>query len=46
MPCQKGTTMNLPPVLLGAIPAVRDPSKRTVAVYGHLDVQPAKKVPC
>ena len=36
--------LRLPPVVLGAIPAVPDPSKKTVCVYGHLDVQPAKKV--
>jgi nonspecific dipeptidase len=31
----------LPPILLGEFSA--DPSKKTVCVYGHLDVQPAKK---
>ena len=31
----------LPPILLGHFPV--DPAKKTVCVYGHLDVQPAKK---
>lgn len=31
----------LPPILLGEFAI--DPSKKTVCVYGHLDVQPAKK---
>ena len=31
----------LPPILLGEF--ISDPSKKTVCVYGHLDVQPAKK---
>ncbi len=31
----------LPPILLGEF--VVDPSKKTVCVYGHLDVQPADK---
>ena len=31
----------LPPILLGEFAV--DPSKKTVCVYGHLDVQPAKK---
>ena len=30
-----------PPVLLAAFG--NDPAKRTVCVYGHLDVQPARK---
>lgn len=30
----------LPPILMGSFPS--DPSKKTVCVYGHLDVQPAK----
>jgi len=37
-----GTQLPLPPVLLGRIG--NDPQKKTVLVYGHLDVQPAKKV--
>jgi acetylornithine deacetylase/succinyl-diaminopimelate desuccinylase-like protein len=31
----------LPPILLGEFPV--DPKKKTVCVYGHLDVQPASK---
>merc|ERR1740124_788964 len=31
----------LPPILLGDF--VVDPKMKTVCVYGHLDVQPAKK---
>jgi nonspecific dipeptidase len=31
----------LPPILLGEF--LVDPAKKTVCVYGHLDVQPAKK---
>jgi len=38
----EGTTLPLPPVLLGQIG--QDPQKKTVLIYGHLDVQPAKKV--
>ena len=37
-----GTKLPLPPVLLGQIG--QDPEKKTVLIYGHLDVQPAKKV--
>lgn len=36
-----GTAVPLPPVLVGTFGA--DPAKRTVLVYGHLDVQPAAK---
>jgi len=36
-----GTTAPLPPILLGSFGS--DPSKKTVCVYGHLDVQPAEK---
>jgi nonspecific dipeptidase len=37
-----GTDDNpLPPILLGEF--ITDPSLKTVCVYGHLDVQPAKK---
>ncbi|XP_056642202.1 cytosolic non-specific dipeptidase isoform X3 [Diorhabda sublineata] len=36
-----GTTLPLPPVLLGSLG--NDPKKKTVLVYGHLDVQPAHK---
>ncbi|XP_066157011.1 cytosolic non-specific dipeptidase-like [Euwallacea fornicatus] len=34
-----GTTVPLPPILLGHLGT--DPTKKTVLVYGHLDVQPA-----
>ncbi|KAK6628534.1 Metallopeptidase M20 [Polyplax serrata] len=40
-PLQDGTTIPLPPVLLGTLG--EDPSKKTVLIYGHLDVQPAFK---
>lgn len=38
---EDGTQLPLPPVLLGQIGS--DPQKKTVLLYGHLDVQPAKK---
>ena len=34
-----GTTLGLPPVLLAEFGA--DPAKKTIVIYGHLDVQPA-----
>ncbi|GMI15744.1 hypothetical protein TrLO_g10274 [Triparma laevis f. longispina] len=34
-----GTTIPLPPIMLGSFGD--DPKKKTVCVYGHLDVQPA-----
>ena len=34
-----GSRLALPPVLLGSLGD--DPGKKTVLVYGHLDVQPA-----
>ena len=34
-----GSRLALPPVLLGSLGV--DPGKKTVLVYGHLDVQPA-----
>ncbi|XP_073245631.1 cytosolic non-specific dipeptidase-like isoform X1 [Porites lutea] len=38
---QKGTdNLQLPPVLLGTLGS--DPAKKTLCIYGHLDVQPAK----
>lgn len=37
-----GKKIPLPPVLLGQLGT--DPKKKTVCVYGHLDVQPALKV--
>jgi hypothetical protein len=39
---EDGTELPLPPVLLGQIGT--DPVKKTVLLYGHLDVQPAQKV--
>lgn len=36
-----GSKIPLPPVLMGHLGS--DPKKKTVCVYGHLDVQPAKK---
>lgn len=36
-----GSVLNLPPVILGILG--NDPKKKTVCVYGHLDVQPALK---
>lgn len=37
-----GTKLPLPPVLLGTLG--NDPKKKTILIYGHLDVQPAAKV--
>jgi len=36
-----GSTIPLPPVLMGQLGT--DPNKKTVCIYGHLDVQPALK---
>lgn len=36
-----GQVIPLPPVILGSLG--NDPKKETLCVYGHLDVQPAKK---
>lgn len=36
-----GSKIKLPPVLLGQLGS--DPKKKTLLVYGHLDVQPAAK---
>ena len=36
-----GSTLPLPPILTACYG--KDPSKRTICVYGHLDVQPASK---
>ncbi|XP_002164672.1 cytosolic non-specific dipeptidase isoform X1 [Hydra vulgaris] len=36
-----GKSIPLPPILLGSLGS--DPSKKTVCIYGHLDVQPALK---
>ncbi|EYC24062.1 hypothetical protein Y032_0014g2293 [Ancylostoma ceylanicum] len=38
---QNGKTIDLPPILFGVLG--NDPKKKTVLVYGHLDVQPAAK---
>lgn len=38
---EDGIELGLPPVLLAQIGS--DPSKKMVLIYGHLDVQPAKK---
>ncbi len=37
-----GSELPLPPVILGHLG--NDPKKKTVCIYGHLDVQPAKIV--
>jgi acetylornithine deacetylase/succinyl-diaminopimelate desuccinylase-like protein len=37
-----GSILDLPPVLFGKLG--NDSNKKTVMVYGHLDVQPALKV--
>ncbi|TKR64621.1 hypothetical protein L596_025119 [Steinernema carpocapsae] len=36
-----GTELELPPILFGQLG--NDPNKKTLLVYGHLDVQPAEK---
>jgi len=36
----EGKTMQLPPILMGNLG--KDPAKKTLLIYGHLDVQPAK----
>ncbi|VDO91142.1 unnamed protein product [Heligmosomoides polygyrus] len=36
----EGQVMDLPPILFGVLGT--DPNKKTLCVYGHLDVQPAK----
>ncbi|KAK3592564.1 hypothetical protein CHS0354_000893 [Potamilus streckersoni] len=36
-----GTKIPLPPILLGELG--NDPNKKTLLIYGHLDVQPAEK---
>ena len=35
-----GEEIPLPPIVLGQLGS--DPAKKTVCIYGHLDVQPAK----
>ena len=44
LPTPEDMTVGLPPVLLGKLGT--DPNKKTLLVYGHLDVQPAEKVVC
>lgn len=39
-----GEVVPLPPILTAIFG--EDPAKKTVCLYGHLDVQPAKKGPC
>nr|CAI5834770.1 unnamed protein product [Callosobruchus analis] len=36
-----GTELPLPPAVLGSL--ITDPQKKTILIYGHLDVQPALK---
>lgn len=38
---EDGSKLELPPILLGQIG--KDPAKKTVLIYGHLDVQPANQ---
>jgi acetylornithine deacetylase/succinyl-diaminopimelate desuccinylase-like protein len=38
---QPESDLQLPPVILGYLG--KDPTKKTVCIYGHLDVQPANK---
>ena len=37
-----GSEIDLPPILLGKLG--NDPKKKTICIYGHLDVQPAARV--
>lgn len=37
-----GETALLPPILLGTYPETFDTAKKTILIYGHLDVQPAQ----
>lgn len=37
-----GSQLPLPPILLADLG--KDPKKKTLLIYGHLDVQPAAKV--
>lgn len=39
---QDGTEVEYPPILLGTYPAEFDSNKKTICLYGHLDVQPAQ----
>ena len=38
-----GLEFDYPPILTATYPKERNPSYKTVLIYGHLDVQPAKK---
>jgi len=37
-----GQELQLPPICLGVYPAVEMENKKTILIYGHVDVQPAK----
>jgi len=37
-----GVEVQYPPILLGTYPETFDPKKKTILLYGHLDVQPAQ----
>lgn len=39
--CEDGRKIDYPPIILGHLG--QDPAKKTICLYGHLDVQPAKK---
>lgn len=39
MQLPSGEEITLPPIILGQLGS--DPAKKTVCIYGHLDVQPA-----
>ena len=41
MKLPSGQTVPLPPIVLAAF--VRDPEKATLCIYGHVDVQPARR---
>jgi len=41
--CPDGSKIKWPGIILGHYPAVPDPKKKTILIYGHLDVQPAAK---
>lgn len=38
-----GDEVDYPGILLGHYPPVADPNKKTILIYGHLDVQPAQR---
>jgi len=37
-----GQELELPPICLGTYPSTPSPNKKTILIYGHVDVQPAK----